>query len=173
MLYELDGEPALDLYERYLGEDEARNLPGSGLLFPLRIDDPDMAGRDVVRTILAVDKDARSMTFAGDVPQGWIAQLMRGTFERLSSGAADAAKQAQPACETATGFSVLVSCIGRRLLMGQRAIDEIEAAADHISKQHAMVGFYSYGEISPHASSGFCQLHNQTMTVMTVQEKVG
>jgi hypothetical protein len=68
------------------------------------------------------------------------------------------------------GLTLLVSCIGRRLLMGQRAIDEIEAAAEEISRHHALIGFYSYGEISPHSKSGFCQLHNQTMTVMSVME---
>lgn len=173
VLYELDGEPALDLYERYLGEDEVKALPGSALLFPLRIDDPKVAGRDVMRTVLAVDRERRSMTFAGDMPEGWTAQLMRGNFDRLTDGAADAARQSSGFEEELEGFSVLVSCIGRRLLMGQRAIDEVDAAADEISRKHAMIGFYSYGEISPHARSGFCQLHNQTMTVFSLQERLG
>ena len=90
VLFELDGEPALDLYERYLG-DEAEGLPGSGLLFPLQIQNPDNADHRIVRTILAVNRDKRSLTFAGDVPEGWSAQLMRGNFDRLSRGAADAA----------------------------------------------------------------------------------
>jgi hypothetical protein len=172
MLFELDGEPALDLYERYLGADEVKALPGSALLFPLQIDDPASGGRDVMRTILAIDREARSMTFAGDMPQGWTAQLMRGSFDRLANGAAEAARQSGAVEEQREGFSVLVSCIGRRLLMGQRAIDEVDAAADEISRKHAMIGFYSYGEISPNAQSGFCQLHNQTMTVFSMQERV-
>jgi hypothetical protein len=92
VLFEFDGQPALDLYELYLGEDEARGLPGSGLLFPLRIFDPERPDHDIVRTILAVDHEARSMTFAGDVPEGWTAQLMRGNFDRLAAGAASAAR---------------------------------------------------------------------------------
>ena len=88
VLFELDGKPALDLYERYLGEDEAKGLPGTALLFPLRIRNPERPDHDIVRTILAVDRDARSMTFAGDVPEGWAAQLMRGNFDRLAAGAA-------------------------------------------------------------------------------------
>ncbi|OYU46849.1 MAG: hypothetical protein CFE31_19565 [Rhizobiales bacterium PAR1] len=169
VLYELDGKPALDLYERYLGEDEIKALPGSALLFPLKISDPKTEGRDVVRTILAVDREARSMTFAGDMPQGWTAELMRGNFDRLAEGAAHAARLADRPGEN--GMALMVSCIGRRLLMGQRTIDEVEAAAGALSDHPAMVGFYSYGEISPHAKSGFCQLHNQTMTVMTVHER--
>ena len=94
VLFEFDGGPALDLYERYLGEEAARGLPGSGLLFPLRIFDPQRPDHDIVRTILAVDHQTRSMTFAGDVPEGWTAQLMRGNFDRLAAGAALAARQA-------------------------------------------------------------------------------
>lgn len=173
VLFEFDGEPALNLYERYLGEEEARGLPGSGLLFPLRIFDPERPDHDIVRTILAVDHRARSMTFAGDVPQGWTAQLMRGNFDRLAAGAAMAARQAADGvAEHRSGdrVAILVSCIGRRLLMGQHTADELEAASAEFGSQIPQIGFYSYGEISPHRVSGVCELHNQTMTVTTIAE---
>jgi hypothetical protein len=173
VLHQLDGEPALDLYERYLGEEEAKGLPGTALLFPLLIRDPSQPDHDVVRTILAVDRDARSMTFAGDVPEGWDAQLMRGNFDRLAAGAAEAARQARTGLGLTAdhdGVAVLVSCIGRRLLMGQHVIDEVEAAGIELGARLARIGFYSYGEISPHGATGMCQLHNQTMTVTTITE---
>jgi hypothetical protein len=173
VLFEFDGEPALDLYERYLGEEEARGLPGSGLLFPLRIFDPQRPNHDIVRTILAVDHKARSLTFAGDVPQGWTAQLMRGNFDRLAAGAAIAARQAADQVgEHRNGdqIAILVSCIGRRLLMGQHIADELEAASAEFGPQIPQLGFYSYGEISPHRVSGVCELHNQTMTVTMLAE---
>jgi hypothetical protein len=173
VLFELDGEPALDLYERYLGPEEAQGLPGSALLFPIQVHDAERPDSAVVRTVLAVDRDARSMTFAGDVPQGWTAQLMRGNFDRLAAGAADAARQARiglNANGTEERFSILVSCIGRRLLMGQRTTDEAEAAGAELGANTLRLGFYSYGEISPHAKSGVCELHNQTMTVTTLAE---
>ena len=172
VLFELDGEPALNLYERYLG-DEAEGLPGAGLLFPLQIQNPDNADHRIVRTILAVDRDKRSLTFAGDVPEGWSAQLMRGNFDHLSRGAADAARQATEGLadgQATNGVALLVSCIGRRLLMGQRVSEEIEAAGAVLGTQFARLGFYSYGEISPHAVSGICELHNQTMTITTITE---
>lgn len=175
VLYELDGEPALDLYKRYLG-DEAKGLPGTGLLFPLRIVDPDRTGHDVVRTLLAVDPQTRSVTFAGDMPAGWSAQLMRGNFDRLAAGAAEAARKARQgiACEAGySGAAILVSCIGRRLLMGQRVIEEVEAAAAELGDSIVRLGFYSYGEISPHAESGACELHNQTMTATVFGEAIG
>jgi hypothetical protein len=173
VLYELDGEPALDLYERYLGEEDARGLPGTALLFPLLIRDPAEPDQDVVRTILAIDRAKRSMTFAGDMPEGWVAQLMRGNFDRLATGAAEAARQARAGLgehSDSEGFAVLVSCIGRRLLMDQRILDEVEAAGAELGSKIPRVGFYSYGEISPHGAAGVCKLHNQTMTVTAITE---
>jgi hypothetical protein len=173
VLYELDGEPALDLYERYLGEEDARGLPGTALLFPLLIRDAAQPDQDVVRTVLAIDREARSMTFAGDMPEGWVAQLMRGNFDRLAAGAAVAARQARNGLGEygdAPGLAVLVSCIGRRLLMDQRILDEVEAAGAELGSKIPRVGFYSYGEISPHGSAGVCKLHNQTMTVTAITE---
>jgi hypothetical protein len=169
VLLELDGQPALDLYERYLGEEDAKGLPGTALLFPLQIRNPQRPEHDIVRTVLAVDRATRSMTFAGDVPEGWTAQLMRGNFDRLSAGAADAARQAQAGIGAGDSVVILVSCIGRRLLMGQRTSDELEAAAAELGPTMRL-GFYSYGEISPHAASGACELHNQTMTVTAFHE---
>lgn len=173
VLFELDGEPALDLYERYLGPEESKDLPGSALVFPIQVHDAEQPDSAVVRTVLAVDHEKRSVTFAGDIPQGWTAQLMRGNFDRLAEGAADAARQAQTGLKCAKDehqFSILVSCIGRRLLMGQRTSDETEAAAAELGAGTLRLGFYSYGEISPHSKSGICELHNQTMTVTSFAE---
>ena len=126
----------------------------------------------LVRTVLAVDHEKRSLTFAGDMPEGWAAQLMRGSIDQLTQGATDAAVSARlPQQEGAeSGVAFLVSCIGRRLLMGQRKIDEVQAVRDALGNHVPILGFYSYGEISPHGKSGFSELHNQTMTIMTLRE---
>ena len=170
VLYELDGEPALALYERYLGAEESRDLPASGLLFPLRISLQGREDAGVVRTILGIDRAAGSMTFAGDMPLGWEAQLMRGSNERLIDGAAVAATHANSALSGPAEFSLMVSCIGRKLLMGQRVDEEVEAAANALPGSAPPFGFYSYGEISPQRGTGPAQLHNQTMTVFLMRE---
>lgn len=167
VLLELDGEPALDLYKRYLGE-EAKGLPGSALLFPLSIRPAGSREGDVVRTVIAVDEQARTMTFAGDVPQGYTAQLMRGNFTHLVEGAVQAAEAAQKG--NGRTLAILISCIGRKLLMGQRVLEEVVAVADVLGSEARLTGFYSYGEISPHGFTGDCQLHNQTMTITTIGE---
>lgn len=170
VLYEMDGQPALTLYKKYLGE-EAANLPGSALLFPLTIRPANNKNYTIVRTILSVNEADQSMTFAGDVPEGYVAQLMRGNFDHLVDGAAQAAKSAKLSQAQGDKLAVLVSCIGRKLLMGQRVGDEVEAVSKELGQDFKQVGFYSYGEISPHEESGFCELHNQTMTITTIGEK--
>lgn len=169
VLYELDGQPALALYKRYLGE-RADGLPATGLLFPLSIRADSESSRPVVRTILAVDEGEQSLTFAGDIPQGSRAQLMRANFDRLVDGACGAAENASLACQGGGDvLSIAISCVGRRLVLGQRAEDEVEATLERLPPGTQQVGFYSYGEISP-VAGGSCELHNQTMTLTTLRE---
>jgi hypothetical protein len=168
VLYEIDGEPALALYKRYLGK-EAAGLPGSALHFPLSIRRSGQDNVDLVRTVLSVDEGNQSMTFAGDMPEGAVVQLMRGSMTRLVAGASEAAEQAKS--PSASSLAVLVSCIGRKLLMGQRVSDEVEAVADVLGASVPTLGFYSYGEFSPHSATGLCELHNQTMTITTFYEQ--
>ncbi len=163
VLYELDGKPALALYKDYLG-DRAAGLPATGLLFPLNV--LMESGERVVRTILSVDDDEQSMTFAGDIPQGSLAQLMRADFDRLVEAAALAAQETQ--CGGPT-LSIAISCVGRRLILGERTEDELEATLEGLPEGTRQIGFYSYGEISPVAGSS-CELHNQTMTLTTLRE---
>jgi hypothetical protein len=171
VLFELDGKPALDLYKTYLGE-LAAGLPATALLFPLALRSDTQDTKLLVRTILSVDETRKSLTFAGDIPQGSCAQLMRANFERLIEGAAEAAavaspKQVQPDRDV---LSIAISCVGRRLILGQRSEEEITAAIEAMPIGTKQVGFYSYGEISPYAS-GRCDLLNQTMTLTTISER--
>jgi hypothetical protein len=168
VLFELDGRPALQLYKQYLG-DRAAGLPATALLFPLALREGPDDAKVLVRTVLSVDEASQSMTFAGNVPQGHRAQLMRANFERLIDGASRAAEDALAEGATGDVLSIAISCVGRRLILGQRTEEEIEAALRKLPARTRQVGFYSYGEISPYAS-GHCDLHNQTMTLTTISE---
>jgi hypothetical protein len=169
ILYELDGRSALELYKRYLGE-HAGDLPASGLLFPLSLRTSDES-TPVVRTILAVDEKERSMTFAGDMPQGAYARLMKANFDRLIDGAAGAAKVSQQAVDSVQpDLALLISCVGRKMVLQQRIEEEVEGVRDVLGRRTTLTGFYSYGEISPFTPSGRCELHNQTMTITTFRE---
>ncbi|MEW6347854.1 MAG: FIST N-terminal domain-containing protein [Thermodesulfobacteriota bacterium] len=169
VLYELDGRSALDLYKLYLGE-HASGLPATGLLFPLSLR-MSTGETGVVRTILSVDEARQSMTFAGDVPEGAYARLMKANFDRLIDGAVGAAETSYQAVgSTSPDLAVLISCIGRKLLLKQRVEEEVEGVRDVLGDRTVLTGFYSYGEIAPFATGEKCELHNQTMTITTFSE---
>ena len=173
VLYELDGQPALKLYKEYLGPEQAKGLPGTGLLFPLRLR-LESGGKEVevVRTILAVDEKEQSMTFAGDMPERVKANLMKANFDRLVDGAAGAAGMSAESFGAGKAqLAILISCIGRKLVLKERVEEEIEAVRAAIGKEAAIIGFYSYGELCPVAATEKqCELHNQTMTITTFRE---
>lgn len=169
VLYELDGQSALDLYKKYLGE-HAQGLPATGLLFPLCVkNNGDTTG--VVRTILAVNESDKSMTFAGDIPEGSSAKLMKANFDRLIDGASDAARTSHDKNNKQADLAILISCVGRKLILQQRIEEEVEAVRDVQGKETVLTGFYSYGEIAPFMPNVKCELHNQTMTITTLTEK--
>ena len=170
VLYELDGQSALGLYKQYLGE-HAKGLPATGLLFPLSVRS-EAGDTPVVRTILSVDEATQSLTFAGDVPEGACARLMKANFDRLIDGATGAAKTSCLALDAGTTeLAILISCVGRKLVLKQRIEEEVEAVRDVLGPGAALAGFYSYGEISPFTPGARCELHNQTMTITALSER--
>jgi len=170
VLHELDGLSALGLYKKYLG-DHAKGLPATGLLFPLSL--RTRTGETaVVRTILSVDEKEQTMTFAGDVPEGAYARLMKANFDRLIDGAVGAAKTSYQAVGSdQPDLAILISCVGRKLLLKQRIEEEVEGVRDVLGAGTVLTGFYSYGEISPFTPGAKCELHNQTMTITTLSER--
>ena len=171
MLYELDGKPALDLYKTYLGE-RAAGLPGTALLFPLAVRREGSDAEPLVRTILGIDEAAKSLTFAGDLAQGGVARLMRANAEKLIDSAGIASRRATGGLVHADDALVIsVSCVGRRLVLGERTEEAVETVLDGAPPRSAHIGFYSYGEISPLVDGGASELHNQTMTVTVFSER--
>ena len=164
ILHTLDDRPSLEIYKKYLGP-EASALPAAALRFPLCVSTADQPN-GVVRTILSIDDEAGSMTFAGDIPLGATVRFMRASYEDLISGAEEAARQAaQPAA-----LVLCVSCVGRRIVLGQRTEEEIEGVRDVFGPSPVLAGFYSYGELAPSGQAQACQLHNQTMTITSISE---
>lgn len=170
ILYELDGEPALTVYKRYLG-DYARDLPASGLLFPFARLAEDRKATGLIRTILGVNEADGSLVLAGDIQAEGYLQLMHASTESLVNGAEAAAKAAgQMDSQAASGIAILVSCVGRKLAMGARVDEEVDAVAAALGKGATLAGFYSNGEISPMVPGSDCKLHNQTMTITCLAE---
>ncbi|KAF0130612.1 MAG: hypothetical protein FD155_1422 [Bacteroidetes bacterium] len=170
ILYELDGQPALELYKKYLGA-HAANLPSSALLFPLSLQ-LEQSDTSVVRTILSINETDGSMVFAGDIPQGSYVRLMKASFDRLIDGANDAAEMSTLSLRNSQpDLAILISCVGRKLVLKQRVEEELEAIREVTGQTTTLTGFYSYGEICPlKPFEQHCELHNQTMTITVFKE---
>lgn len=170
VLYELDNQPALELYKKYLGE-HAANLPASALLFPLSLMNRENE-TFLVRTVLSVNESDGSMVFAGDLPQGSNVRLMKANFERLIDGANDAAEMSKISLKNSDpDLAILISCVGRKLVLKQRVEEELETIREVVGDKTCMTGFYSYGEICPTKPfEQHCELHNQTMTITIFKE---
>lgn len=170
ILYEMDGRSALELYKKYLGE-FADGLPATGVLFPLSIRGQERA-RSLVRGILAVNEEEQSLTFAGDVPVGSYARLMKANIDRLIDGAMDAAETSLTTGKgSSPGLALLISCFARRMVLRQRTEEEVEGVGEIMGSATVLAGFYSYGEISPFRPGEKVELHNQTMTITTFWEE--
>lgn len=168
VLFELDGLPALELYKSFLG-DEAQNLPSSGLLFPLSMRNSKIE-TPLVRTILAVNEEEQSLTFAGNIPQKSYVRLMKANIDRLIDGAEDSAISAKQLANESCELAILISCVGRRLVLKQLVEEEVEVVRGILGNKPKITGFYSYGEIAPFGEFSPCELHNQTMTITTLSE---
>jgi hypothetical protein len=168
VLYQIDDKQALDLYKEYLGK-YAESLPAAALLFPLSMR-ATADSEPLVRTILAIDEETKSMTFAGEMPEKALVRFMTANFDRLIDASATAANTSLNQLNFAPELAILISCVGRKLVLGQRTEEEVEAAREVFGSDAVMTGFYSYGEISPLQSNARCELHNQTMTVTVFSE---
>lgn len=169
VLFELDGKKALDLYKEYLGP-FAAELPASALLFPLSIQ-IENSEQTLVRTILSIDEETQAMTFAGNMPEGSKVRLMKANFDKLIDASSLAATSAlNNGNVIAPQFALLISCVGRKLILQERTEEEVESAIEILGDNCAIAGYYSYGEISPLNNTATCELHNQTMTITAFTE---
>ncbi|MFV8347468.1 FIST signal transduction protein [Flavobacterium sp. ZB4P13] len=168
VLFEIDNKSALGIYKNYLGE-YADELPESALHFPLSIkleEDQD----PVVRAILSIDAENQTMTFAGDIPEGSKVRFAKANFDQLIDASTEAAISCLEMSKDMPKLAILISCVGRKTLLGNRIEEEVEAVAAIFGDHTTLTGFYSYGEISPLRPLANCELHNQTMTITCINE---
>jgi hypothetical protein len=167
VLYKIGDRYALDIYKEYLGK-YADELPSSALYFPLSMKE-NKDSSSIVRTILSIDEKTKSMTFAGNIPQGSFVRLMKGNFDKLIDASYSAASEAFSSHTKDPELALIVSCVGRKIVLGNRVEEEFEAVKE-VSGNTLLCGFYSYGEISPIKDHKFCELHNQTIAILTISE---
>jgi hypothetical protein len=167
---EIDGLPALQLYRQYLGR-YASGLPEAASHFPLTVfrQAGDLQG--VIRYVLGIDSDRQTIDVAGDIPTGSLVQLSRAGRSELLEGAFHAARDLGDALPADVPvLALVVSCVGRRHVLGEQTEEELEPVATLLRPGSALAGFYSFGEIS--ASPGErCDMHNMTLTLAALWEE--
>ena len=168
ILYELDNMPALDLYKKYLGE-KSKDLPSAALLYPLNVKSINEK-QSIVRTILNINEEDNAMILAGNIAENAKVQLMMTNVDNIANASERAAIQAKELRETKAQLAILVSCIGRKLVLDQRVEEEVEEVVEVVDEDTTVCGFYSYGEIAPFHGETSCRLHNQTMTITLISE---
>lgn len=167
-VFKIGDRYALDIYKEYLGK-YAEELPGSSLYFPLSMKESSDA-EPVVRTILSIDEEEKSMTFAGNLPMGSLVKFMKSNSDKLIDASYHAASNTLLDGQDYTKIALLISCVGRKIVLGDRVEEEIEAVREVLGKDVLLFGFYSYGEITPNTKKVGCDLQNQTMTITTLFE---
>jgi len=165
VVYELDGQPALDVYERLVGDAETN----ARLRHPFCIKPEADSQQDVIWEVVGVDRQNKGIVFIDQVPQGSWGQIMRGVDDHLVDGAAEAARKAVAEKPAGDALGLVVSCIGRKWVMGQHVGDETEAVQE-VAADAPTIGFFSYGEVAPHARTGVCTLHHASVSVTMLSE---
>jgi hypothetical protein len=167
-IYEIDNQPAVDLFKIYLGpyiDDRANSI----LLFPLSVRLP---GYDttLVRSILGIDEAEGCINFTGDMPEGTTVRFMKANFEKLIDAAGETARRVADVGRSPK-LTLVISCIGRKKVLDKRIEEEIDIVSESVGPHSYIAGFYSYGELSPSGFATCCELHNQTMTITTFDER--
>ncbi len=172
-LYELDGQPALQVYEKFLDR-FASQLPAVGVEYPLGIlgtsgDDEDH-GYFLCRATMGVDRETGSIRFAGDIPQGAMVKMTMGNENDVVDAARKAAGKALASLKQTSGkiqakAIFVYSCMARKIVLGSRTGEEIAVIRKIVGDDVPIIGFYTYGEYAPSGKQNQSHFHNETVTL--------
>jgi hypothetical protein len=172
VVYELNGQPALEVYERFLGK-HAADLPSVGVEYPFGFLDATGECGDVdqyiLRATMSVNRDQGSIVFAGEIPEGTTVRLTCGDYGSIIEAAEEAATQAL--IELGTGSPSMIffySCMARKIVLGRRTHEEVDRIRSVFGPKVPMIGFYSYGEYCRQRCGGPSLFHNETATVTVI-----
>jgi hypothetical protein len=164
VVYTIDGEPALDVYKDYLNVNDA-DLPEIGVEYPLLIRKP--GSDDVLRAVINVDRDKKSLIFAGTVPNGAVVTFSSSPgFEIIEFTRNKVIAFYNNNKET--DALILFSCMARHNALGPTISEEIDEAWQKWAKP--LIGFFTYGEIGNNYH-GVCDFHNETFTMVSLKQK--
>ncbi|MEH2375028.1 FIST signal transduction protein [Nostoc sp.] len=167
VVYEIDGQRALDFYQHYLGEESfASNYAIHALAV---FEDQD---HFYLRAPNGYDQQSGSVTFFSDIPEQAVVQITDATRDNILSASETSLKNAladYPGVEPTA--ALLISCAARRRILGTLAKEEYQLVKTHLPKALPCCGFYAYGEIAPLVSGGQTQFHNKTFVTLLMGTK--
>ncbi len=173
VVYEIDNEPAANIYEEYLGRklsDLRQETRLVSVLYPIGIH---LAGEEeyLLRNILSIGTDG-SLRLQGNVNQGNSIRLMIGTKESALAATEQAGLQAKGTLpNTEVDFALIFDSFSRYILLKRDAAKELEIIKETLGKDTPIIGLYTFGEQAPLRSisyQGQTYFHNQTITILTV-----
>jgi hypothetical protein len=171
VVYELNGQPALEVYERFLGK-HADKLPSVGVEYPLGlVNGVGCCDEDfhLLRATMSVNRSDGSIVFAGEVPEGSMVRLTCGDHASILEAAEKAAASALADLGDATAvMAFFYSCMARKIVLGRRTREEIHRIRSAIGPRLPIVGFYTYGEYCRIKRGGSSLLHNETACVTVI-----
>ncbi|MCB9755079.1 MAG: FIST C-terminal domain-containing protein [Myxococcales bacterium] len=164
LVFEIDGQPAIDVYKTILHTTGSEGMMESELPLLVYRDD----GSAVVRTAMMTDHERGALVYAGTVRQGARVRFASPPGFEITEHAVAEVKAFQEREAPAADAVLIASCKGRHLALGPMVEDEIEAL--HELWARPTVGFFSFGEIGRLTGSG-TDFHNNTFSLVTIRER--
>ena len=163
VVYAIDDQPALEIYQQFWGDKVSGQLGEC----PLAVKQGDGEDEFILRAAMMIDEERGSVGFAGDVPEGSIVRLTEVLPEGLLSGSESSMRSAAGRYDgEAPSIALMFSCAARKWVLGTRASEEITTLMGVIDESEldvpAMSGFYAFGEICPVSEDGPPLVHNET-----------
>jgi len=161
IVYRIDDEPALDIYNKYLNIGADPTLAIEYPLVWMRED-----GSSVMRAAMWINDD-KSIVYGGTVPEGAKVRFGMSPGSEIIEHAIEEMSKFRKQVPRGDAI-VLFSCSARHLALGPMVEDEISA----IRKlwDVPLVGFFTFGEIGP-GPEGRCDFHNYTLVPVLIHEK--
>lgn len=160
-LYEIDGIPAVEFYQRYLGG----RLPSAENSLAVYFGDSE---RYYIRVPNALEKDG-SINLLDDIPEQAIVQLTDASRDDIIAASLNSF---QTALQNYPGNKLdavlLFSCCCRRWVLGTRTKEEYEVIKNSLPYEAPICGFYTYGELAPLQFPGPNYYHQETFVTLLI-----
>ena len=167
VVHEIDGEPAVEWYRRFFtiggtAGGELAPMPDTAWRFPLVIEGPAPERQGLYRSMRFFDDPPGAVTYWGIVQTGDRVRLGMGNDRTLVHTASQLAAGQEPEA------AILYSCVGREVVLGGMAPDEVSNIHRALGGA-ALSGFFTFGEIGP-AGLGGLAYYNQTAILVLLHE---